>query len=335
MNKKILGISIAILIIAQVVIWTERTFAAPEWFVVTPRIVDLKTKADEEVTFTVQIQNTYPENLELFGLVYHLGNNGEKIYFDDPRVDRPSSLAKWFKFQRSRLAVAAKKTTTLEITVDPHTSAKPGMYHAMIIFTDKNDQEEAAKNSDKALAVMVNVEILSSARELLMIKRFAPEYPFTSENGITILYNIANSGNRKSKPEGVIRIYNRRGEEVATTPINASGESLEPGMQKQFASIIDTIQGMGQFKAFLDLSYGDDKQKILQDTTFFWVIPWKEILAAIIVLMIFIVCCVHWLHGRYTKESSEDADGKQVNIFKNQEAHKQLQSHVIDLREKE
>lgn len=92
---------------------------------------------------------------------------------------------------------------------------------------------------------------------------------------------LENIGNRDIEPRGSIRIFNRRGEEVGSVPLNADGVEISPDDKEQLATAWSAAGRFGKYKAFLDLEYGENQLASVQDTVYFWVFPWKEILASL------------------------------------------------------
>ena len=109
---------------------------------------------------------------------------------------------------------------------------------------------------------------------------------------------MENVGNRLIEPRGSIRIFNRRGEEVGSVPLNAEGEGITPENKKQLAAVWGATGRFGKYKAFLDLEYGENQLASVQDTVYFWVFPWKEILVALGGVVVLAIVGTYIVHMR-------------------------------------
>ena len=130
-------------------------------------------------------------------------------------------------------------------------------------------------------------------------------------------YELENIGNRPVTYNGEIRIYDRKGQELTSIPLKSDtaialdeklklasnwsgsmGSNLDDGKQLLAqASEAVSFAGMWKYKAILDLEYGN-AGKTIQDTVFFWVIPWKQIMVIFLVLLIFITILAMKFHKR-------------------------------------
>ena len=109
------------------------------------------------------------------------------------------------------------------------------------------------------------------------------------------IVNLNNFGNQSIVPKGNIYIYNKRGEEIVSLDVNPEAESVAAdALWEKSVRWEDTV-GFGKFKARLELEYGVKDKRDLQDTVFFWIFPWKLLLAFFIGTFIFLVLMVTWI----------------------------------------
>ena len=117
-------------------------------------------------------------------------------------------------------------------------------------------------------------------------------------NSVGFSYLLENIGNRLVEPRGSIRIFNRRGEEVGSVPLNADGSEINPENKEQLAAVWNATGRFGKYKAFLDLEYGENQLASVQDTLYFWVFPWKEIFTALAGVLLLGVVGTYIVHMR-------------------------------------
>jgi hypothetical protein len=108
--------------------------------------------------------------------------------------------------------------------------------------------------------------------ENAQIKTFQTEKDMFFQLPVKFLLEVENIGNRSIQPTGSIYIYNRRGEEVGTIPVNKGLASVSPLASHSFEQDWAAEQGFGKYKARLVAEYGNQSGS-LQDTIYFWVLP--------------------------------------------------------------
>jgi len=111
-----------------------------------------------------------------------------------------------------------------------------------------------------------------------------------------------NNGNQNLQPSGDIRIYNRRGEEVATVDVNKDGKSVSPEQTAQLASVWSGVNGFGQYKALITVNYGKTQTASVQDTVFFWIVPWKQLLGLFTITIIAMVALGLYFHRWFEEQ---------------------------------
>jgi hypothetical protein len=176
-------------------------------------------------------------------------------------------------------------------------TAKPGSYFARIGFYAGTTRSEAEARPVKA-DLTLNLEVEDDAHEQLSLGNFIAKDSVVFGDSADFSYLLENTGNRDVEPRGSIRIFDRRGEEVGSVPINADGSQITPDAQQQLAAVWSTAGRFGKYKAYLDLQYGNDQTASVQDTVYFWVFPWKEITAALFGVIVLAVIGTYIVHMR-------------------------------------
>jgi hypothetical protein len=147
------------------------------------------------------------------------------------------------------------------------------------------------------------VELTADVKELLQVSSFSTDNVVFSGDDALFKFQLQNIGNQPLDPKGEIRIYDRRGEEVASVNVNNEGKVVSPDKTNQLASVWGAVSGFGRYKAVLDVTYGSQQVASVQDATYFWVIPWKQLLiVSIIALVGLILLSLHferWFEDRH------------------------------------
>ncbi len=271
--------------------------------VITPVVIDEKAKARDIIKSSLTLTNTSNRKLNLYPTVNNIDpSKGEEEFKTvEGSSGRAASLANWIEITRGVVELAPGEEKTIPFIVRVNLSAIPGNYYAQISFYEGSTRDQAEKGGKQAV-VMVNLEVLADIKEEIQLGGFFTDSIFFSGDDVLFNYQLENIGNQDVTPEGEIRIYNRKGEEVAAIDANKNGKLFAPDKTGQLASVWNAGSGFGRYKAFLNLNYGKNQRAAIQDTTFFWVIPWKILLGIFLssmVVVIFFAFMFHrWLERR-------------------------------------
>lgn len=244
---------------------------------IAPAIIDLKAGSREIIKQSITLKNMTAYKLNLYPIVNNINaQNGVKKFSEPVVADLSSSLANWLHLSRGVIELASDEIKKIDFEINVNMSAKPGVYHAVIAFAPGSTREEAESRMAEASSLILNLEVLDDAREKLQLKKFASAKIFYADLPVGFNYLLENIGNRTLEPRGRVIIYNRRGEEVTILNLEQNF-LLAPGESRELTSIWENGKALGRYKAFLDINYGRNDQGAIQDTVFFWIVPWKKV----------------------------------------------------------
>lgn len=276
-------------------------------FTVTPAVIDGKGKVREILKYAVTIENTTHHLLSIYPWVSDLDpQTGKSAPADlgggSPADERATNLSRWIEVTRGVIDLLPGEKKEVPVLVQIHPSAPTGHYHALIRFSPGGNRADAEANLLDTAEVAINIEVLDDARERLGVGLFAPMQKITSSGEAAFRYRVENIGNRGVVPGGKILIYDSNGREVAELPANNEGRRLEPSEKAELAAVWASGGAFGRYKAKLQLEYGD--RGIVEDTTFFWVLPWHKLLGMFGALIVACVLVAFFLHSRNMAERS-------------------------------
>jgi hypothetical protein len=256
---------------------------APRYLQVSPGVIDLKAKQRDIIRETLTLQNTGARPLRLFPSVEDVNpENGDLNFSYAGNADtRSDSLANWIELSRGIIELQPGESKSVPFVIRVNMNAVPGEYHVQINFTNGGTRDDTENKHPDGYA-SVNVEVLSDAKEDLQLVKFATDRLAFSGDDVLFNYQLQNIGNQDLHPTGDIRIYDRRGQEVATIDVNRDGKIITPEQTAQLASAWSAASGFGQFKALITVNYGKAQTASVQDTIFFWIVPWKQILGIVV-----------------------------------------------------
>ena len=274
------------------------TVYAATSFTATPVVFDGKGKQREIIRYNVSVENTTKHVVSIYPWVTDIDTNKGEAGVSDLAGSHEKglgeSLARWIEVTRGAVDLLPGEKKDIGITVQINLNAKPGMYHATIHLSYGGDRASAEKNLAETSDIGMNIEVLDDINERLQLSTFMPDKNIFSSAQADFSYSIENIGNRGIVPHGKIRIYDRRGVEIATVDANKDGKRLEPSSRQLLSSVWSSGNEFGRYKAMLDLEYGG--HGTLQDTVFFWVIPWQKLagmFATLIMLCIIVAIVLH------------------------------------------
>jgi hypothetical protein len=281
------------------------TLAAPEvtraqvdsMLSVTPVVIDEKAKPRDILKKVILIKNISDRKLDLYPSVNNVNpDKGTEGFTTASNSDSLSnSLANWIELSRGVIEIEPGEQKAVSFIVRINFNAIPDSYHALITLTEGETRAEADKRPPLA-TITVNVEVQDDIKELLQLKGFKTETFFLSGDDVLFNYELQNIGNQNLEPRGEIHIYDRKGSEVATLEVNRERKSVSPDQASQLASIWTAVDGFGRYKALLTVDYGSAQAASVGDTVFFWIIPWKQLIALTIISLLLIVATALYVH---------------------------------------
>lgn len=265
-------------------------------FSVSPVVANEKAKPRDIIKKELLITNNTAQRVDVYISVENVDpTEGVKEATGFSPPDLSTSLANWVEITRGVIELGPNESRKIPYLIHVNLSAKPGNYYARLQFREgaRRSEAEAIKEGS---SLMLNVEVSENIKERLQLGNFMSEDSVVLGNTVSFSYLLENVGNKLVEPRGSIRIFNRRGEEVGSIPLNANGEEISPDNKSQLAAAWSATGRFGKYKAFLDLEYGENQLASVQDTVFFWVFPWKEITAAIFGVVVLAIVGTFVIH---------------------------------------
>ncbi len=271
---------------------------------ITPVVIDERAKPRDIVKQSLTIVNLGERKLNLYPSVNDVHVvEGEQSFSNALNGDeRGASLANWIELSRGVVELGPGEEKTIPFVIRVNVNADPGMYHATISFAEGSTRQDAEAAAPLA-SVTVNIDVQADVKEALQLNKFFTDNIFFSGDDVLFNYQLENIGNQDLKPKGEIRIYDRSGKEVASVEVNREDKTFSPDQMGQLASVWSAASGFGRYKAFLSVEYGEGQTASVQDTVFFWIIPWQQLIGfsvASAIAVLFLALYVHrTLDARY------------------------------------
>lgn len=271
---------------------------------VTPVVIDEKAQVRDILKETITLTNTTNRKLTLYPSVNNVERaDGEQSFAPAQNADDlAASLANWIELSRGVIELSPGEIRDVPFIVHINQNAVSNTYHAQISFADGSTRAEADAHGPAAVVTM-NLEVQADIKELMQLDKFTTGRFFLAGDDVRFDYSLENIGNQDLQPHGEIRVYDGKGAEVASVDVNKEGKAVTPDQQSQLASVWNAAQGFGRYKALLTVYYGKNQTASVQDTVFFWVVPWKQLLllfvAGIVGVVFFAFYFHRWLERRH------------------------------------
>ncbi len=246
--------------------------------IVTPVIIEAKAEARDILEYSAKLAYSTGSTAkaDIYAIVNDISmTEGGQEFIDPYLLDKNTSLARWVQIDRGVIELWPGEEKEIPFSIQIFQNAKPGKYYATIAFARGATRPDAEEQSLKLNQphILLNIEVEEHIVEKAQIKKFQTEKNFFFGSPIKFLLEIENIGNREIKPEGLIYIYNRKGQDIGSIDVNQAQAGILPAASNLFESIWQAKMGFGQYKAQLSAEYGSQEKRDLQDTVYFWVFP--------------------------------------------------------------
>ena len=248
---------------------------------VIPAIIDEQARARDILEYEIKIKNNSEQKKDLYTLVNDVSiTAGRQEFLSPGKSDRTVSVANWIRISRGVIELNPGEETTASLKIEISPYASPGKRYAIITFAQGANRADAEKRMKitKQAELLINVDIKEEIIEKAQINSFKTSKSTYLERPIIFSLELENFGNRVINPTGAIYIYNRRGEEIDYITLSGDEARLAPGEKKAFEKIWDNDRGLGKLKARVEIEYGQNNKRDLQDTIYFWIMPWPLLL---------------------------------------------------------
>jgi len=159
------------------------------------------------------------------------------------------------------------------------------------------------------LIILVYLIVNGDINENALVKRM--DVPKFSEYGpIEINTEIVNHSDIHIKPQGVIRIHNWFNKLATTLALDE--KNIFPDQSRSFVNTWSKKWLFGRYKATLEAAYGRTGNTLLA-VAYFWVIPWKIIVLALLVITLIILSVIY-----FTKKKKVEIEVNEQDLNKPQ-----------------
>jgi len=269
---------------------------------VTPAVIDEKALPRDIFSEVITVTNVTSSKIDVYPIVNNVDvADGKREFLNRADVDLKNSLANWIQISRGSVELGPGESHEFPVTINVNLKAQPDKHHALISFMWGGSRAYAEKNVKLGVSTAVNIEVIENVKERLQLGTFTSRELYFTTPDVSFSYNLENIGNKDLVPKGEVRIYDRKGREVGAVPANIDGAIIAPSEMGEIASAWTATKKFGKYKAMLDIEYGSSQVGTVNDTIYFWVIPWKSLLSLFLTLATIVGALAYFWWGRYER----------------------------------
>ena len=222
------------------------------------------------------------------------GETGNARFGDIEVAPDPTTLAGWITVPKTPITIAADSTAEIPIAIRVPSDAPPGGHYAAVLVGTNPGTVGEGKSGvaiGSMLASLVLVRVPGEVDERGDIRDFFVVDDLLDHPEAQFVVRFENSGNVHVVPRGEISIRNMWGKERGKIVVNddASFGNVLPGSTRKFEFVWmgeENAFEFGRYTALATLTYGENGAKTVYRSTAFWIVPWKPVLATILLVVL-------------------------------------------------
>jgi hypothetical protein len=289
-------------------------------FSISPPLVELSADPGQKVTANIKLTNVSAGPLHITVQANDFGSKNEtgepNILFDENK-ETTYSLRRWVVTPQE-FDLKSQETRTIAVPIQVPANAEPGGHYGVIRFTGTSEGGSNDVSLAASIGSLVLLQVSGDIRQEAAVEDFYTagvnfdKQSFFESTPLQFVTRIRNDGNIHVKPTGTVTVTDSFGNDISSLRINGDPNdekqqprSILPQSVRRFDTALQDKQLFGRYEATLDLTYADGKT--LQQTTHFWVIPYRLILAGIAIAAL-VVFGLRWGIKRYNTYIVKKAD---------------------------
>lgn len=287
-------------------------FASGLGLSITPTMFEMSAVPLQHWDSSIKVINPNAQPLTVYAQVMNFAPQGENGHgkfipvFED--YTEGKTLAEWITVPEGSITIEPEGTALVPVSVSIPEGASPGGHYAAVMIKTQPPKSDQAfyVGTSQVVTSLFLVRIAGDVVENGTVRTFTVADHFVDVPEATFEVRFENKGNVHLQPQGEIVITNMWGKERGVIPINHQthfGNVLPDSIRKfEFTWKGEpSFTDIGRYTANLTLAYGTDARKFATRTTSFWVVPVKQVLTVLGVLL-FIIWFVSWAIRAYVRK---------------------------------
>lgn len=281
--------------------------------IISPPLTEKEVAPGTTFTGTIKVTNPNPStDLKIDVTISDFkasGEDGEQT-FVDPISNNTYSLGTWISVDKT-FVLTANEVKEVQYSITVPANAEPGGHYGVIFFSPSQTQSSSLNGSGVTaipkvgslllLTVPGDVKYAGNIDQFSVSKKLYSD----SKSVVDFTTRFQNLGTNHVKPQGNIVITNLMGKEIATLQVNEKMGNVLPDSIRRFKNSWEKKYGFGYYKATVNLAFGESGTA--SSVLSFWIVPWKETTAVVVVLILIIWILSHLRWGGKGKNEYQDS----------------------------
>ncbi len=254
----------------------------------------IRNNSTRQVTITTMAQN------------FMLAEDGQTPIPLNDEISSRWSLADWLVIAPNQQTLEPQETAGTSVLIEVPEDALPGGHYAMVTHEPSSGLTEETSQSAAAISQKVGSLFYVVVDGIIHEEAFIRDlsFPnFTEIGPVAFTFHVDNQSDIHIKPQLSVEIYNLFNQKIDTIEVESA--NVFPLFSRQFSGQWDRVWGYGYYTAKLVMSYGEQGNLAIAQTSF-WLFPIKLVLAALIVILVLIATGIsirrHILHKNQNKD---------------------------------
>jgi hypothetical protein len=286
MNKRVKFGIIFIAIVSQIsILGLSKVFAQDaRGFAISPPSFEINANPSDVLTNSIKIENLSDSPLVVVPRVENFVAYGDGGQISLIEEESTYSINTWIKFDELELSVEPHKNSVFNFRIEIPSNTEPGSHYGAVVFSTKVDPATSTGASViQEIGAIVLIKIPGNINEEASLLNFSATESIFKEPKINFQALLENVGTVHVKPAGFITISDIFGNKIKT--IEVAAKNILPGSKRLFDEETE-FDGIGIFKADLQLLYKNNEKVITSQISFTALNLQKSVPIAIVVVVI-------------------------------------------------
>jgi len=274
--------------------------------VVSPPKVDLKLKPGETAQQAIKITNQTNQPITVKLSVQDFlvqDNHGTPVKVSQDEAGR-FLASPWFHLDRTEFTIQPQKTEVVTVLITTPKNALPGGHYAAVYVEPQlgHKPKSTGPKIVSEVGSLFSLTIQGDVKYDALIHNFRTSKRFFEFGPIDFFAEVENLSDTHISPQPSIVIKNMLGQTIANLPLEKV--NIFPLASRFVTGKWERVWGLGKYQATLNIPFGPGK--VTSATIFFWIVPWRLLLAILILLLTFIATYI--LVRRHLKSKHDPRD---------------------------
>ena len=205
------------------------------------------------------------------------------------------SAKSWFKPELTTFTLQHGEREHFDVNITVPLDADAGDHYAAVLVrkpTDATDSQQSTSDStqsnvkiDSRVGVLFYVRVKGDVKQEGELSFFKTDKPWYEKAPVKFALAFKNLGSVHFRPTGTIEIFDMFGKSMESMDVKPAIVLRDSSRESDFVWNHDRLFGRYQAKLTTDLGTGQPK---IERSIYFWVIPWKIVLAVLLGFIVLI-----------------------------------------------